>query len=58
MTLLIMGIAAVLPYSPLAPVLGFVPLPGAYWLWIAGFLGAYGVLTHIVKRGFHRKYGV
>ena len=57
-TLLIMGIAAYLPYSPLAGVLGFVPLPAIYWAWIAGFLAAYCVLTHLVKSWFFRKFGV
>jgi Mg2+-importing ATPase len=57
-TFLIMAIAVVLPYSPLARPLGFVPLPAVYWLWIAGFLAAYCVLTHLVKTWFFRKYGV
>jgi P-type Mg2+ transporter len=57
-TLLIMGIAAYLPYSPLAGTLGFVPLPAIYWAWIAGFLGVYCVLTHLVKSWFFRKFGV
>jgi Mg2+-importing ATPase len=57
-TLFIMAIAVALPYSPLASLLGFVPLPAVYWLWIAGFLAAYCVLTHIVKSWFFRKFGV
>jgi Mg2+-importing ATPase len=57
-TLLIMGAAAYLPYSPLAGILGFVPLPAVYWAWIAGFLLLYCVLTHFVKSRFFRRYGV
>jgi Mg2+-importing ATPase len=57
-TLLVMAAAVFLPYSPLAALLGFVPLPPSYWLWIAGFLVAYGFLTHFVKRRFARAYGV
>jgi P-type Mg2+ transporter len=57
-TLLVMAAAVALPYSPLAGLLGFVPLPSAYWLWIAGFLFAYGTLTHFVKRRFARAYGI
>jgi len=57
-TLLVMTIAVALPYSPLATALGFVPLPVVYWAWIAGFLGAYSVLTHLVKRWFFRRFGV
>jgi Mg2+-importing ATPase len=57
-TLVVMAIAVALPYSPLAGVLGFVPLPAVYWLWIAGFLAGYCVLTHVVKSWFFRKFGV
>ena len=52
MTALVMAVGAYLPYSPLAPWLGLVPLPAIYWLWIAFFLLAYSLLTHIVKLGF------
>jgi Mg2+-importing ATPase len=57
-TLLVMGIAVYLPYSPLAGILGLVPLPGIYWAWIGGFLVLYSVLTHLVKTWFFRKFGV
>lgn len=57
-TLIIMGVGAWLPYSPLASTLGFVPLPSIYWLWIAGFLVMYGTITHFVKTWFFKKYGV
>jgi Mg2+-importing ATPase len=36
----------------------FVPLPAVYWLWIAGFLVMYCVMTHLVKSWFFRKFGV
>jgi Mg2+-importing ATPase len=57
-TILIMGIAVYLPYSPVASFLGFVPLPAIYWAWIAGFLALYCALTHLVKSWFFRKFGV
>jgi Mg2+-importing ATPase len=57
-TLLIMAVAAYLPYSPLAGILGFVPLPAIYWAWIAGFLLLYCLLTHFVKSWFFRRFGV
>jgi Mg2+-importing ATPase len=57
-TVLIMGIAAYLPYSPAARFLGFVPLPAIYWAWIGGFLVLYCTLTHLVKSWFFRKFGV
>ncbi len=53
-TLLIMAVGAALPYTPIAPFLGFVPLPPVFWLWIAGFLLLYSVLTHLVKTWFAR----
>jgi Mg2+-importing ATPase len=57
-TFLIMAIAVALPYTPLAATLGFVPLPGIFWAWMAGFLVAYCALAHLVKSWFFRKYGV
>ncbi len=57
-TLLIMAVGAWLPYSPLASMFGFVPLPHVYWLWIGAFLLSYSVLTHFVKTWFFKKYGV
>jgi len=56
-TLFIMLVGAWLPYSPFAASLGFVPLPLSYWFWILGFLLSYGVLTHLVKVWFNKKYG-
>jgi Mg2+-importing ATPase len=56
-TLAVMAAAVLLPYSPLAPALGFVPLPAVYFAWIGGFLLAYAVLTHKVKTWFYKKYG-
>jgi P-type Mg2+ transporter len=53
-TLAVMAIAAALPYSPLAPFFGLVPLPGAFWLWIGGFLAGYAILTQLVKTTFIR----
>ena len=56
-TLLIMAIAVWLPYSPFASIFGFVPLAPIYWLWIAGFLISYGILAHLVKSWFFKRYG-
>jgi Mg2+-importing ATPase len=55
-TLLVMGIGVWLPYSPLAPLLGFVPLPATYFIWIAGYLVTYSVITHKVKTWFIRRF--
>ncbi len=56
-TLFIMLIGAWLPYSSFAEVIGLVPLPAVYWLWVLGFLLAYSFLTHSVKVWFFKKYG-
>ena len=53
----VMAAGGWLPYSPLAPFLGFVPLPAVYWAWLAAFLLGYSILTHGVKTWFHRRYG-
>jgi Mg2+-importing ATPase len=48
-TILIMGIGACLPFSPLGAFLGFVPLPPLYWLLLALTLVCYLGLTQFVK---------
>jgi Mg2+-importing ATPase len=57
-TLIVMIAGAALPYLPIGSYFGFVPLPASFWIWIAGFLLCYSVLTHWVKVWFHRKYGI
>jgi Mg2+-importing ATPase len=57
-TIIVMIAGAVLPYLPIGSYFGFVPLPASYWIWIAGFLLCYSVLTHSVKVWFHRKFGI
>jgi Mg2+-importing ATPase len=54
-TLLIMLIGAVLPYSPLAAPLGFVPLPGLFWVFLAATLVCYVALTQLIKTWLIRK---
>jgi Mg2+-importing ATPase len=56
-TLVVMALGAWLPYSPFAADLGMVPLPLAYWGWIAVFLVSYAALTHVVKTWFFRRFG-
>jgi Mg2+-importing ATPase len=54
-TVVIMAIAAYLPYSPLAPSLGFVPLPPLYWPLLFLTLGCYVALTQLAKVWLLRK---
>jgi P-type Mg2+ transporter len=48
-TILIMGIGAALPFSPLAQPLGFVPLPWQFWPFLVATLVCYVALTQLVK---------
>jgi Mg2+-importing ATPase len=54
-TILIMLIGVVLPYSPLAAPLGFVPLPWQFWPFLALTLVCYVGLTQVVKSWLIRK---
>jgi Mg2+-importing ATPase len=54
-TILIMGIGAILPYSPLAGPLGFVPLPWKFWPILAVTLICYVGLTQLIKMWMVRK---
>jgi P-type Mg2+ transporter len=56
-TATVMCIGMYLPFSPIASSLGFVPLPAIYFLWLAGILTCYCVLTQLVKTWFIKKYG-
>jgi Mg2+-importing ATPase len=54
-TILIMLIGAVLPFSPVARFLGFVPLPWQFWPLLAITLICYVGLTQLVKSWMLRK---
>src|SRR4029077_427914 len=56
-TMAVMALGIYLPYSPLSTYLGFVRLPGVYWMWIVPTLFAYVALAHGVKSWFIRKFG-
>jgi Mg2+-importing ATPase len=57
-TLLVIAVGIWLPFSPLARVLGLVPLPPIFFAWMVVFLIAYSVLTHSVKMWFVRRFGL
>jgi Mg2+-importing ATPase len=50
-------VTLLLPYSPLAGLLGFGALPPVYLLAIAAIVAAYVVSAELVKRWFYRHYG-
>ena len=54
-TLLVVAVGCVLPFTPLAPALGFVPLPPAYFVFLAAATVTYLALVEMVKR---RLFGV
>jgi Mg2+-importing ATPase len=57
-TLAVCLVGVWLPYSPFAGALGFVPLPRAYWPILTGMVVVYLALTHLMKRWFHRRFGL
>ncbi len=56
-TLGVMLITLILPYSPLAGLLGFTPLALPYLLVIFGIVALYFLSAEMIKRWFYRKYG-
>ncbi|MDR3574033.1 MAG: magnesium-translocating P-type ATPase [Anaerolineaceae bacterium] len=56
-SLVISGIGAYLPFSPLSHVLGFTALPPTYWLFLLAMLLCYVALTQLVKVWFVRRFG-
>ncbi|ELY4524733.1 magnesium-translocating P-type ATPase [Cronobacter turicensis] len=52
---MVTGIA--IPFSPLGHMIGLVPLPWAYFPWLAGILFAYCVVVQGMKRLYIRKFG-
>jgi len=57
-TLLIVAIGATLPYTPLAPFLGFTPLPLSYFALLLPATVLYLVLVDVVKRQLVRRLGL
>jgi Mg2+-importing ATPase len=54
-TVAIVAIGTLIPFSPLAGVLGFVPLPGAYFAFLAVSTITYLLLVEIAKRMLFHK---
>jgi P-type Mg2+ transporter len=57
-TILVAGSGALLPYSPLGATLGFVHLPGIYWLAVLAIILAYCSLANLVKTWFVRRWAL
>ncbi|MFD3696472.1 magnesium-translocating P-type ATPase [Streptomyces sp. NPDC058646] len=56
MTVLAVLTGLYLPFSPLAPSLGFTALPASYFPWLIGVLLAYCTLTQLVKTWYVRRF--
>jgi Mg2+-importing ATPase len=54
----VVAVGVALPYSPLAGRLGFTPLPGGYFLFLAGVTVTYLVLVEVVKRRLFSRRGL
>jgi len=48
-------IGVILPFTPFAATLGFVPLPGAYFVFLGTVTTTYLVLVELVKRRLMRR---
>ena len=57
-SIVIAAIGVALPFSGLGSTLGFVPLPGAYWIPLFFILLSYATLTHLMKTWFSRRFGL
>ena len=53
----VISFAIIIPYTPIGAFFGFVPPPLAFYLALAGILGAYTLLAETVKRWFYKRYG-
>ena len=56
LTLLIMVIGVVLPFSNVGAAIGLVPLPWSYFPWLVVILLSYCVLTQVVKQWYMKRF--
>ncbi len=57
MTVVIMIIGLIIPFTGFGNYIGLVPLPKSYFPWLAGILIGYSVLTQIMKNIYIEKFG-
>ncbi|KVC55806.1 magnesium-translocating P-type ATPase [Burkholderia stagnalis] len=55
-TVTAIAIGCWLPFSPFADALGFMHLPGSYWLWLVATMVGYILLAQTVKTIYVRRY--
>jgi Mg2+-importing ATPase len=56
MTLLVMAVGILIPFTAFGSSIGLQPLPLSYFPWLAGILLCYCVLTQIVKTWYVRRF--
>lgn len=54
-TILVVVVSIAIPFTQIGSVLGFMPLPTAFFLFLAGAVGTYLLLVELVKRKLMRK---
>lgn len=52
----VVAVAVALPFTPLAPLLGFTPLPAGFFALLLALLAAYLALVEAFKRRFYRRW--
>jgi Mg2+-importing ATPase len=57
LALAVVGVAALLPFTPAAPYLGFVAPPPGFYLVLAGILAVYLACVQVAKELFYRRQG-
>ena len=57
LTAAVMGVGLWLPAGPLAHYFKLQPLPAAFYLWLAGLLLGYALLTTALKRWYVQRFG-
>jgi Mg2+-importing ATPase len=58
LTVCVMAVGIAIPFSALGETVGLVPLPWAYFPWLAATLVCYCVLTQLVKWWYIRRFGM
>jgi len=56
-TVCVMGIGIMIPFTPIGSSLGMVPLPGVYFAWLTAIVAGYCSLTQLIKSWFVGRYG-
>jgi len=57
LTMLIMAVGCMIPFTSIGAAIGLVPLPYTYFFWLVGILFCYCLLTQSIKKLYIRKFG-